>query len=186
MDRVAGQRAGDSHLFYAAIVQLYLIRHAIAVPHGTPGVADDDRPLTAKGIRRMRRVVRGLAALGIQLDEIWTSPLIRARHTAELVGEGLSMTQTPREVPALAPGGDPRMIGVELSERPENASIALVGHEPDMGTLAGWLLTGRAEPSLRFKKGGAACIEGSRFSPPDDAQLLWLLTPKQLAALADD
>ena len=62
---------------------LYLIRHAIAVPHGTRGVAEDDRYLTEEGIEKMKKGAAGLRALGVKPDLILTSPLARARQTGK-------------------------------------------------------------------------------------------------------
>ena len=64
------------------MTELFILRHGIAVPHGTPGIADDERPLTSKGEHRMRQVGRGLAALRLDVERIVTSPLPRARRTA--------------------------------------------------------------------------------------------------------
>src|SRR5947208_3412986 len=72
--------------------QLYVLRHGIAVPHGTPGVADDERPLTPKGRKRMRQIGRGLRCLRIELEKIIASPLPRAWETAQIVADVLGMS----------------------------------------------------------------------------------------------
>src|SRR3954470_1138870 len=69
--------------------RLYLLRHGEAVPHGTPGVAEDDRPLTKDGEDDVERVGRGLRRLGVDVRRIVTSPLPRARRTAEIVADAL-------------------------------------------------------------------------------------------------
>ena len=66
-------------------MRLYIVRHGIAVPHGTPGVAEDDRPLTDKGIRKTKEGATGLRKLGFVPEIILCSPLPRARQTAELL-----------------------------------------------------------------------------------------------------
>lgn len=69
--------------------RLYLLRHGIAVPHGTPGIEDDDRPLTPKGEKRVRQVAYGLKHLGLDVQKIVSSPLPRAYRTAEIVARVL-------------------------------------------------------------------------------------------------
>lgn len=162
---------------------IYLIRHAIAIPRGTPGIAESDRPLTLEGIRKMRRNARGLRRLGVRFDAIWSSPLPRARQTADLLAEDLAFRGTIKEVDDLRPGADFRMLARELSSQRPKRRIALVGHEPDMGEMAAWLMTGMKVSALRFKKGGVACIEAEQVDPPSGNQLLWLLTPGQMSRL---
>jgi phosphohistidine phosphatase len=163
---------------------IYVVRHAIAVTHGTPGIAEPDRPLTPQGIRKMRRNVQALACLKVRLDEILTSPLPRARQTADLLAAGLKFTKPIREVDDLRPEADFSLLGRELSHLSSKKAVALVGHEPNLGYLTTWLLTGSKTSAIAYKKGGIACIRGDQFDPPSGNQLLWLLTPKQMARLA--
>lgn len=162
-------------------MRLYLIRHAIAVNRGASGILDDrSRELTPQGIQKMRRHAAALAKLGVVADEIWTSPLLRARQTADIVAHSLSLEATPRAMRVLAPGGDCRQLLQRLSQRSDRAGIILVGHEPDLGRLAAFLLSGSYDISIEFRKGGAACIEVDDFHPPVRGRLHWLLTPKQM------
>ena len=90
-----------------------------------------------------------------------------------------------RVVDSLQPDGDYIALTDELQQHLEQLGIALVGHEPDLGQLASYLLTGERNPSVRFKKGGVACIEVYDLAPPKPhCQLRWLLTPKQMTAIA--
>ena len=178
---------GGAYCKEATSVHLYLIRHGIAVPYGTPGVASDaDRDLTASGTKKIRRNARALARLGEVIAEIWTSPLERARRTAEIMADELRVTAPIRVVDALQPDKDFSSLRDELERQLEKTGIALVGHEPDLGELATYLLTGVRSPSFRFKKGGVACIEVYQVNPPPRCQLRWLLTPRQMAAIAGD
>lgn len=160
---------------------LYLIRHGIAVPGNTPGVTTDaERELTVQGRTRMRRNVEALRRLEVELDEIWTSPLVRARQTAEIVAETYSLGTTIREEHALEPGGEFTTLLQQLCEKPKSSRIALVGHEPYLGELATYLLTGLRTGAIRLKKGGVACIETECLDSPIRGELLWLLTPGQM------
>jgi phosphohistidine phosphatase len=165
-------------------MRIYLVRHAIAVPRDAPGVVDDaSRELTKQGITRMQRAVRGLTALKIDLDQIWTSPYPRARQTAEILAQAFPRCGSVRTLPSLAPGGDFDLIVRTLAESSPLDSVALVGHEPDLSELASRLL-GSHTPILQFKKGGMACIEIEELTAPYRGELCWLLTPRQLRAMA--
>ncbi len=162
---------------------LYLVRHAIAVDREAHNGYDDaSRALTEKGIDKMRRNVRGLDRLGVCLDEIWSSPLLRAHQTADLLAESANFQGQVRTLPCLAPGGDYAQVLRELQQSGDRPAIALVGHEPDLGELLGVLLTGRPTSFITFKKGGVACVEIEKLIHPLKGELRWLLTPKLLRA----
>ncbi|WP_117238557.1 SixA phosphatase family protein [Thermus sediminis] len=162
-------------------MELFLVRHAIALPlpEGAGEEEDDARPLTPKGVRRFRKVVRGLAALGVGLDLILTSPKRRALETAELLSD-LLQGET-RVSPHLAePPGEEL-----LAEIPAEGRVALVGHEPYLSVfltqlLFGDLLGGSVQDALegRFllKKGGVAWLEGT--PRPGGMTLRALFPPK--------
>jgi phosphohistidine phosphatase len=161
--------------------RLYLIRHAIAAERGSEWPDDGKRPLTSKGRARMRAAVRGFAELGVHLDVVLTSPLVRAVQTAEIVVAGLSPKPALAETPALEPDAAPAAVAAALRPHRRVRAVALVGHEPGIGTLAGWLL-GAAHP-VEFKKGAICCLESPL--PPGDGsgRLLWHATPAMLRAL---
>lgn len=162
-------------------MRLYLIRHAIAVARGASGILDDrSRELTPQGIEKMRRNAAALTRLGVVADEIWTSPLVRARQTADIVAQSLGLETAPRTVRLLAPGGDPRQLIQRLAQRSDRSGVVLVGHEPDLGELAAFLISGSHQASIEFRKGGAACIEVDDFHSPIRGRLHWLLTPRQM------
>ena len=93
--------------------ELYILRHGIAVEPGTPGIPDDERPLTPKGEKRMRQIARGLRKLDLKLDRIVTSPLPRARATAEIVADVLDARDRPGDLerpPGRLVGRDDRAL----------------------------------------------------------------------------
>lgn len=160
----------------------YLVRHAIAAPKGPDWPDDSLRPLTSKGARRMREVVRGLAALGVDIEQVMTSPLLRARQTADLLVEGLG-GRGRRGAPvvtlqALAPGVGPAAVVQALAAATVASSVALVGHEPDLGQLAAWML-GLDRP-LPFRKGGVCRIDIRHWPPRQDEELVWFAPPRIL------
>jgi phosphohistidine phosphatase len=162
-------------------VRLLLIRHATAVPSGTPGIPDDERKLTARGEKRFRKAARGLARLVKRPDAILTSPLPRARRTAAIAAAAWGRIE-PRPEPALAAGRFEAWAAL-LSGYAPGACVALVGHEPHLSKLLARLLGAGQPDRLAFKKGGVAIVELA--DPASEAgQLVAFLTPKTLRALA--
>lgn len=162
-------------------MQLVLIRHARAEERALLK-RDRTRALTVDGRRRMRKAARGLHALLPGLSQIATSPLARARQTAAIVAEARDDIDVTL-LPALAPGEPPRAVLVWLRAQSADATLALVGHEPDLGQLAGWLLSGRPSGFVQFKKGAAALIEFSGAPAAGKGTLAWLLTAVQLSEM---
>jgi phosphohistidine phosphatase len=162
-------------------VELYLIRHGIAADRGDAYPDDSKRPLTSRGIARLRREVQGLRALGITFDQIVTSPLVRAKHTADLLAEHLPGRPPVGTSDALAPAGSTAAVVQELGRYARRSRVAVVGHEPNLGELAGRLL-GTKTP-LPFKKGAICRIDVESLSPLQTGQLQWFLTPKMLRRL---
>lgn len=160
------------------MAEIYLVRHAIAAERGAEWPDDTKRPLTHKGIARMRQVVEGLKGLDVDLDLILTSPLLRARQTADLVHQGLGGATPLEETATLAPGGAPADVVEMLRGKPKVKAVALVGHEPDLGQLAAFLIGARAP--LVFKKGGVCRIDFEKMPPTPPGQLVWFLPPKLL------
>ena len=163
-------------------MNLYLMRHGFAVEPGTPGYdSDGERPLTSKGERRVRRVAEALAKMEVSFDLIFSSPLVRARQTAQALVEEAKDKQKVQLTEHLAPGGSPK----ELIELLQGASgpaqeILLVGHEPDLSRLASLLLTGGDGPTVIFKKGGTAKLAIDKLRAGRCATIEWLMTSHQL------
>jgi phosphohistidine phosphatase len=158
--------------------ELYLIRHGIAEDRGETWPDDTKRPLTETGMSRMRKATRGLADLGVELDVILTSPLVRTRQTGEIVAAGLDPKPPLVNAEALAPGGTYSAIVAELEKQPRRTRIALVGHEPGIGELAARLI-GSRHP-IEFKKGAVCRIDLGEIPPNGPGDLRWMLTPKIL------
>ncbi len=161
-------------------MRVLIIRHAVAVPRGTPGIADDDRPLTAKGEKRFRQAARGLARIVRKPDQILTSARIRAARTADIASKSWGGPK-PKTDPALASGSVRQMLAM-LAGWPKEATIAIVGHEPDLSALLGRLLGGAESERLTFRKGGAALVE-LPGAPAQGGRLVWYLRPRVLRAL---
>jgi phosphohistidine phosphatase len=161
-------------------MKLLILRHAIAVDAGTPGVDDDERPLTPRGRKRFTKAAQGLARILPTPDLLLTSPLARARETAEIAAEAWGEV-TPTAEPRLA--GHPEQLLPELAAHGDDALVVLVGHEPDVSRLVGVLVGGTGQ-RLPFKKGGAALVE-IEADAPGTGRLIWFLPPRLLRRLVD-
>lgn len=160
---------------------MYLVRHGIAFERGQDWPDDARRPLTHKGAARMREVVDGLLALGVELDLVITSPLVRAKQTADLLIAGWPVAPALVVSPSLAPGAPPTSVTDVLSQHTQSSGVALVGHEPELGEFGAWLI-GARHP-LQFKKGGVARIDVPMLPLGGSGELIWMATPKMLRAM---
>ncbi len=161
--------------------ELYLVRHAIAAVRGEEWPDDDKRPLTARGVARFKEEVEGLRTLDVAVDEIFTSPLVRARQTAELLAAGLQGKPPVKVLDALAPGHTPTSVLAQLARAARRRRLALVGHEPGLGELAAHLVgAGRALP---FKKGAICRIDVESLTSRRPGALTWFIPPKLLRGL---
>lgn len=159
------------------MIRLCIVRHAIAVERGTPGYANDGlRPLTAEGRERMEANAAGLRAL-FTPTAIVSSPLLRARQTAEILG-GVFPKASIRYSDALV-AGDHDALLAEL--RGGDAAVAVVGHEPHVSSLLSYVLTAdEGRVAAVFKKGTAALAGFEGDPAPGRAWLEWLLQPAAL------
>jgi phosphohistidine phosphatase len=163
------------------IFSLYLVRHGAAEPRGDRWPDDAVRPLSEEGTARMRRAARGLASLGEPIGIVLTSPLVRAVQTAEILRHALGIGPAVETCPPLAPGGRPREVAAAVRAHGLSGTFALVGHEPDLGQLAGWFVGAKAP--VPFKKGAVGRIDIAGWPPAGRGQLVWLLPPKILRRL---
>jgi phosphohistidine phosphatase len=169
-------------------LQVLIVRHAPAEDRGefaSTGQSDDLRPLSHQGEEKMRQNIQGLQCVVSQIDGIVYSPLIRAQQTAKLLASAYHMARQ-KSLRALAPAGSESAILEYLQKKAKTMkTIALVGHEPDLGELATWLLCGRQDYWMPFKKGGICLLEFVNGVEAGNAELRWMLKPKQLRQLAE-
>lgn len=160
---------------------LYLIRHGIAAEREN-FPTDEERPLTKEGDRKTRKIAERLRELGLQFDLILTSPLLRAYQTAQIL-QLAELSSQMEESPHLAPDGDIHqwLEWYQTWRLGGASSLALVGHEPDLGNWAEILLWGEAKDGLVLKKAGViGLILPPTASPIGRSQLFWLTPPKFL------
>jgi phosphohistidine phosphatase len=164
-------------------MKLLLVRHAIAVPRGAPGMSDDERPLTPEGEAEFRVAARGLARIARRPDVLLTSPLPRARVTAEIAARAFKRVE-PRIEPALAHESVSGIVAA-LKAYPPGATVALVGHEPVLSAVLARLLGASHRERFAFTKGGAALVD-LPDGPAAAGQLIWFLPARVLKAVGGE
>ncbi|MEC4985748.1 MAG: phosphohistidine phosphatase SixA [Oscillatoria sp. PMC 1068.18] len=158
-------------------MEIYLIRHGIAAERGSYD-RDEDRPLTEKGRQRTKKVALRLHEIGLRWETIFTSPLVRAQQTAQILQE-VGLGTTVVEFPALAPDGDVQAL-VNWLETNQCRGAAFIGHQPDLGNWAEILVSGKIEAKLVVKKAGIIGLKVPETQPSGNSKLFLLTSPKWL------
>lgn len=156
------------------MVKCYFLRHGIAVEPEAWSGGDFDRPLTRDGRSRMEREAKAIAELSLDLDSIVTSPLLRAKQTAEIVADRLDMRAKLAEDSRLADGFNLERLGAILADHADATALMLVGHEPSMSATIGRTI-GNAD--IELKK---AALAGVDLADPGSTSgtLFCLIPPK--------
>ena len=159
-------------------MELYLIRHAEALALGERGVTnDEERPLSETGEKQADSLAKALQQRGIILDQLCTSPLLRARLTAEILLRVWSKPELILETcDELVPEGKPRKLSKYLLKR-GGEKIGLVGHMPHLGNFAGWLL-GDKNIQIDLAKAGVIKISCGDAPGKGLGDLRWMVTPE--------
>ncbi len=170
------------------MIELIVIRHGIAEDHApvdaqdVPG-PDFERRLTDKGKKRVTKAAKGLHSVYPELDLVVTSPLVRAVETAKIVANTYGDVPTT-QLNALAPEAPWDDLLFWLKDQPAGRRIAMIGHEPHLSRWCSWMLCGLQRPFFGFKKGGGCLLKLATPPTPGEADLVWLMTPRQLRGLA--
>lgn len=160
-------------------MEICIVRHAAAEEGKAWDKPDELRPLSDSGKKDMEHVARGLQALQVKPTNLYCSPLVRAIQTAQILQKILEVSSC-EQAEALRPGTAPETILPLLNALPAGAVVVLVGHEPYLGRLLCFLLSGKPDSFVKIKKGGVACLEGDVPLQAGRLTLLWLLEPDQL------
>ncbi len=166
-------------------MRVILFRHGPAGQRDPARWPDDgERPLTKRGVERTQAAARGLRRFADGAATVLTSPLVRAVETAAIACEALGGETALERFEPLAPGGSYRAVFARLADMKSGACVVLVGHEPDLGKLAGMLLFGAPARSLPLKKAGACVIDFTAAPEPGGGHLHAFLPPRMLRRLA--
>jgi len=159
------------------------VRHAIAFDRDPHRWREDaERTLSPAGMRRARKAAAGLKKLTGRPQRLLTSPLVRARQTAQILTEIAGWPQA-EEAPELAPG-EPALAVLALLEKDRSKLTAVVGHQPGLGhLLAACLLGGGGALPIEMKKNAVACLSFEGKPRAGHAALKWLATPRMLRAV---
>ena len=164
-------------------MEIYLLRHAIAVPSDTAGLADEDRELTEEGFSKMTKGARGFSELVDDFDLIVSSPLKRAVQTSEIIVKEMGLEKKVLVSDILLPSKKTDEVIDFLEEHSGNARVLLIGHEPLLSRLAG-TLCGTNRHIIDIKKGGLCRVDVTDPSFIKAGVLVWNLAPKHLRMMA--
>ena len=167
-------------------MQLLVIRHGPAEDRATIAATaegDPGPPLSKEGKRMMKDVAVGLRELVEKVDLISASPLLRAQQTAAILAKAYNdpPVATVRE---LLPESEPSALEIRLRQHSAVNVVAIVGHEPHLGILVTWLMSGVKTSRVALSKGSACLLEFSGSPAPGGGTLQWLLSPSQLRRIA--
>jgi len=166
------------------LMNLYLLRHGVAVEPGTPAYKESERPLTPKGERKLRKIAAAMEAMELSFDLILSSPYVRARQTAEIVAGVMGARKQLECSDTLTPSGSTAKLIEFLKHRqPVPDEVLLVGHEPFLSELISFLVSGDPGFEVVMKKGGLCKLSAESLQHGRCASLEWLLTPKQMALM---
>jgi phosphohistidine phosphatase len=163
-------------------MKIFILRHGPATHECGPDGTDASRSLTREGKEQVRQVARAMKHLEVLPAIILTSPLVRARQTAEIAAQQLNLAADQlRETDSLKPGSDPAELVRELRKLDlDDRQVMLVGHEPDLSHFVSLLTSGSPEPVLSFKKTGLARIDCDSLKPGRCGLLRWHMQPSQM------
>jgi phosphohistidine phosphatase len=161
-------------------LDLFVLRHGEAGKSQIASPKDFQRPLTEAGRRRIENIGESLKELNVNFDKVITSPLRRAKETAETVANVLNIEDRLEEMDDLKPEGNRLELYKKLSKMRRQDSVLIVGHEPYLSVMIGDIIAANPNSHIALKKGGMAKIEITAFLPKISGELKWLLTPRQL------
>jgi phosphohistidine phosphatase len=167
-------------------MELLIVRHAIALERNRERWRDDGaRPLSPAGIRQSRKAAAGLKEFSRAPDRLLTSPLVRARQTAQILTDVAGWPRA-EEAPELSPGGAALAVLTLLGQK-RSKLVAVVGHQPELGALLSACLLGEdGTLAIEMKKNAVACISFQGSPCAGRAVLKWLATPRMLRRLRGD
>ncbi|HSY17919.1 MAG TPA: phosphohistidine phosphatase SixA [Candidatus Acidoferrales bacterium] len=169
-------------------MNLYILRHGIASDPGEDGLPkrlpDAERPLSMKGKQRLGDVTWAMRKMELTFDAVLSSPLLRARQTAQMVTEALGAEHKIVFSDHLAPEGSPKALIEQVNGlQAPLENVLLVGHEPYLSRFIALLTTGGTTAEIDLRKGGLARLEVAELRYARCATLRWLVTPKQMSLM---
>ncbi len=159
-------------------MDLFILRHGEA-GRSSPSPGDFKRALTSEGEQEIKDISEGIMILGVKFDHILTSPLLRAKQTAEITAKSIKFKNKIEEIKSLKPEGSRLELYAHLAKLKQDAVVLIVGHEPFLSELIGEAIS-NPDCRIDLKKGGLARIRVVSILPKIKGELRWLLSPKIL------
>ena len=170
-----------SHQVACVVVELFVLRHGKAEARAM-GAGDAERVLTGQGREEIKTMGRWMVTMGYTFDLIATSPLKRARETAEIIGSTSKHEHGIQVWDILSPGGDPDSVIRQIALTGGDGSVLIIGHEPLLSTIISRTISGDGRASILLAKGGFARIKNISGHGDFHGELHSLITPKQLCS----
>jgi phosphohistidine phosphatase len=164
-------------------MEVIFFRHGIAMEQEEWRGDDDDRPLTKAGAGSTKLAAQGLRTLKVRPDILLSSPLVRARQTAEIVQEALGSKSKIEVVEDLRPNAPPERLFTRLAQFSDDSVVLCVGHEPHLSTTISAAISGKTAASIVMKKAAACAVLFSGRPQAGAGKLIWLTPPKALRLL---
>ncbi len=165
-------------------MELYILRNAEAGSHAADIPREYHRSLSEEGRREAEGVARWLARQEVHFDVIATSPLPRARQTADIVASAVDYDSQIMEWKALEPGIDSRSLLGHLTEFFKIQNVLLVGHEPELSKMISLLIAGHHHCGIHLQRAGLCKIRRVTFYDIPTGELHWLLSPDHMVVPA--
>jgi phosphohistidine phosphatase len=163
-------------------MDLFILRHGEAGNRTTIVEEDSERPLTPDGRSEMFKIAKSLKAAGLRANRVYTSPLRRARETAEIAAKILKIPSL-EDWDELKPDGNKDLLYRKLARTEQNSRPILVGHEPFLTSMIAEII-GDTKSRLVLKKGGLGKVRIDSFTPQISGELRWLVTPKMIIRMS--
>lgn len=169
-------------------MEIYIIRHGDAIDRNDPKVTGDAmRWLTETGKSEVESSARLLAKLGVEPALVLTSPMVRARQTAEIVTGLVGPAGGPTVSEHLVYGGSLAGVIDDVLRHGQPRQVVLAGHMPSIGALVGYLAWGAPEHGIQLRTGEVCRVDLPDRSPaPSHGDVRWLIPPKIARKLLDD
>lgn len=162
-------------------VDMYILRHGKAEEHSKKMTSDAKRQLTETGMMDLECIAKALKNFDIKVDVIISSPLVRAKETANIMAKHLLKKKKKITIwNELKPESNVIDIHKKLIKLPPNAKILLVGHEPTLTNLISSIISHKCDVAINLKKGGFVSMNVNSSKSRIVGTLQSILTPKQL------
>jgi phosphohistidine phosphatase len=165
-------------------MDLFILRHAEAGKSLPARAKDAERSLTAEGKEELEDVARALSRLKIRPDHIVSSPLKRARETANEVAKALKERGKVEIWDELKPEGSKQELYTRLSKLKPESVVLCVGHEPYLTQMINEVMGHQGTPRIVLRKSGLTRLSIKAFTPKVEGELRWLLTPRLLKRMS--